>query len=96
MLIIYLRGQCSARSQAVLCVKTFSSLRALGRPRESKKWGFKTAKMTLVVNHTRLSIEEGDKKKTNSRASHTIVIVMVREGSTDHQVILAELIIQAG
>lgn len=42
-LIIYLHGRRSARSQAVLCVKTFSSLRTLfARRRKKTKQNKKT------------------------------------------------------
>lgn len=82
----YLRGPGSARSQVVPCVKTFSFLSALCRPGEMNGGrgggGLWDLFHSLVVSHTRLAFEE---KEKNSYTFHTILIVVVREGSTtDH------------
>lgn len=88
-LIIYLHGRRSARSQAVLCVKTFSSLRTLfarrKKPKQNKKnteqidWvyepsGFKTPKISLAVTPGSLIGE-------NSHTSRIILIVMKQHRS---------------
>lgn len=80
----YLRGPGSARSQVVPCVKTFSFLSALCRPGEMNGGaggGLWDLFHSLVVSHTSLAFEE----RKNSYTFHTILIVVVREGSTtDH------------
>lgn len=66
--MIYLHGPGSARSQAVPCVKTCSSLSALRRPGERKEvvrvqTGLKTPQIGLVIGHTGLRVSG---KKTAS------------------------------
>lgn len=91
-LIIYLRGPGSARSQAVPCVKTCSSLSAFRCPRERSglgrvafTLGFKTPRSAL------LSVTPVLVSGKNRNTSYTILIVIVREGSTYQQVIQLKL-----